>query len=353
MSASCGQRCAREKRLALNLLEGTLVVRHRPFILLLNNAPLALFALVLIVFGAMSPKFFTGANFLNILVQSSSTAIVAVGMTFVLLTAGVDLSVGSIMFLSAAVAGKMVLSGAPLPLALGAMLLIGMLFGLVNALFIARLRLIAFIVTLATLYLGRGIALWITQTRAMNLPASFLEIGSERFLWVPVPIWIFAMVVALAHFILSRSPFGRHIYAVGQDAEKARKAGINARLTLMWVYTISGVCAAIGAILSLAQLGAVSPTFGNNKEFSAIAAAVLGGTSLFGGRGKVFPGTVIGAVLIQSVENGLVIINADPYLYPLITSSIIFLAVLTDSARSQWLARMRRPKIRVEEELPA
>jgi ribose transport system permease protein len=117
----------------------------------------------------------------------------------------------------------------------------------------------------------------------------------------------------------------------------------------MSVYVISGGCAAVGGIVSLAQLGAVSPTFGLNKEFGAIAAAVLGGTSLFGGRGKVFPGTLLGAVLIQSVENGLVIVNADPYLYPLITSAIIFLAVLIDSARTGLLAKWSRRRIRVEE----
>ena len=124
---------------------------------------------------------------------------------------------------------------------------------------------------------------------------------------------------------------------------------MNAARILALVYVISGFCAALGGILSLAQLGAVSPTFGTNKEFSAIAAAVLGGTSLFGGRGKVFPGTLLGALLIQSVENGLVILNADPYLYPLITSGIIFLAVLTDSVRSAVLAKLGRRKIRVEE----
>jgi ribose transport system permease protein len=119
------------------------------------------------------------------------------------------------------------------------------------------------------------------------------------------------------------------------------------------VYVIGGLCASVGGILSLAQLGAVSPTFGVNKEFAAIAAAVLGGTSLFGGRGSVFPGTVIGAVLIQSIENGLVILNADPYLYPLVTSAVIFLAVLTDSLRSALLAKMGQRKIRIDPVKPS
>ena len=244
------------------------------FILLaLNNASLVLFIAVLAVFGALSPRFFTGPNLVNILIQSASTAIVAIGMTFVLLTAGVDLSVGAIMFLAAAVAGKMVLGGAPLWLALAVILLIGLAFGAVNAFFITRLRLIAFIVTLATLYLGRGFALWFTETRAMNLPPSFLAIGTERWLGIPLPVFILAAAVVVAQVVLARTPFGRQIYAVGHDAEVARKAGVNTGRLLAAVYVISGFCAAVGGILALAQLGAVSPTFGTNKEFAAIAAA--------------------------------------------------------------------------------
>jgi ribose transport system permease protein len=315
----------------------------------LNNASLVLFVAVLGGIGAFSPKFLTGPNLANLLTQSSSTAIVAIGMTFVLLTAGVDLSVGAIMFVAAAVAGKMVLGGMPLWLALLSILAAGLVFGAINAFFITRLKLIAFIVTLATLYLGRGFALWITETRAMNLPDSFLLLGSTRCLGLPLPVLLLVIIAAIAHLTLKFTPFGRQLYAVGMDADGARKAGIRVGRILAAVYVISGFCAAVGGILSLAQLGSVSPTFGTNKEFAAIAAAVLGGTSLFGGRGQVFPGTVLGAVLIQSVENGLVILNADPYLYPLVTSGIIFVAVLTDSIRNAMLAKLTRRKIRVEE----
>lgn len=323
--------------------------RERLWLWGLDNAPLALFGVVLLVFGGLSPSFLTGANLTNIVTQSSSTALVAVGMTFVLLTAGVDLSVGAIMFLGAAVAGKLALAGAPLAGALGVMLLVGLGVGLLNALFITRLRLLAFIVTLAMLYVGRGVALWVSETRAMNLPADFQALGSARLVGIPVPIWILAGVTTLAHLVLARTPYGRQLYAVGQDPERARKAGVNVRLLVGSVYVISGVCAGLGGIIALSQIGAVSPTFGLNKEFAAIAAAVLGGTSLFGGRGRVFPGTLMGALLIQSVENGLVLLNANPYLYPLITSAIIFLAVLTDSVRTRLLSNLRRRHIRLEE----
>jgi ribose transport system permease protein len=320
----------------------------RPLLLALNNAPLLLFGMVLAIFSAMSPKFLTGDNLLNILIQTSATGLVATGMTFVLLTAGVDLSVGAIMFVGAAVAGKMVLSGQPLPLALAVMLGIGIVFGSINALFITSLRIIAFIVTLATLFVGRGLALWITETRAMNLPENFLQLGSARVAGLPLPVALFAAIVAVAHLVLSRTPFGRQIYALGNHPDNARRAGVRVDRILFSVYVISGVCAAMGGVISLAQLGAVSPKFGLDYEFKAIAAAVLGGSSLFGGRGRVFPGTVLGAVLIQSVENGLNILNADPYLYPLISSAIIFVAVLLDSARNRLLSSLTRRRIRVE-----
>ena len=319
---------------------------------LLNQAPLILFGLVLLVFGVLSPAFLQAENALNILIQSSATGILAVGMTCVLLTAGVDLSVGSIMFVAAAIGGKWILGGGSFPAVLLGMLGIGALCGALNALFITRFAIMAFIVTLATRYFGRGLGLRITETRAMNLPEDFYELGAGRFLGVPLPVLIFGGVVLLAHFTLTRTPFGRQLYAVGADKDAARKAGINLSLVLFAVYVICGLCAAASAIVALSQAPAVSPGFGNNREFMAIAAAVLGGTSLFGGRGGVFPGTVLGAVLIQTIENGLNVLNVNPYLYPLITGGVIFLAVLLDALRSRLLARMTRRKIFIESGTP-
>ena len=315
---------------------------------LLDFAPVALFAVVLLVFGLMSDKFLTAANFTQILVQSSSTAVVAVGMTFVLITAGVDLSVGAIMFVGAGLAGKMALGGQSLPLCLLVMIGVGWLGGTINALLITRFKLVAFIATLATLYIGRGMGRWITQTRAMNLPDSFLALGSAKWLGVPLPLWIAGAVILVAQLVLSNTPFGRHLYALGNNSDAAKKAGLRTTRLLAAVYVISGTGAGLGGILALSQLGSVSPKFGELYEFDAITAAVLGGTSLFGGRGKVFPGTVLGAVLLKSIFNGLVIVQADPYLYPLITSAIIFAAVLLDSTRSRFIARLTHRRICLE-----
>lgn len=321
----------------------------RPLLRLLDFAPGVIFTVVLLSFGLMSDRFLTRDNLTQVLVQASSTAVVAAGMTFVLLTAGVDLSVGAIMFVGAGLAGKMALSGQQLPLCLLVMIGVGLLGGVVNAMLVTRLKLVAFIATLATLYIGRGVGRWITQTRAMNLPDSFLALGSARWLGIPVPLWIAGAVILVAQITLSNTPYGRQLYALGNNAEAARKAGLRTSRLLASVYVICGFCAGLGGILALSQLGSVSPKFGELYEFDAITAAVLGGTSLFGGRGRVFPGTVLGAVLLKSIFNGLVIVQADPYLYPLITSGIIFAAVLIDSLRSHLVARLSRRMIRVEE----
>jgi ribose transport system permease protein len=297
--------------------------------------PLLMLAAVCVIFAAQTSKFLEPRNLLNIVAQASATGILTIGMTFVLLTAGVDLSVGAMMFVAAAVAGKLAVSGTPLPIVLLAILAVGLLFAMFNSFFIVRVQVAAFIVTLASLFIGRGLGLLITKTRAINLPDAFLTISSAQFIGIPLPAWIFFIALVLAHIVLTRTPFGRQIFAVGHNLEGARKAGIRTGRILAAVYMISGLCAAIAAIITLGQLGAVSPKFGEQREFAAIAAAVLGGTSLFGGRGNILPGALVGALLIQTVENGLVLINANPYLYPMVISGVIFAAIILESLRNR------------------
>jgi ribose transport system permease protein len=318
----------------------------------LENAGLLLFAAVLAGFGLLHPRFLEPANLLGILVQSAPAAIVAVGMTFVLLTGGVDLSVGAVMFVGAALAGRLLLAGHSPAAAAAVMLAVGLLAGSINAFLVTRLRLLAFVATLGLLNVGRGLGLWISQTRAMNLPDGFSRLGSVRFLEVPLALWVLALVVAVAHVVLTRTPFGRQLYAIGHSHEAARKAGIPVRRHLATAYLVCGGAAGLGGMVALAQLGAVSPRFGEFYEFDAITAAVLGGVSLFGGRGGVFPGPILGAVLVKSIFNGLVMAQADPYLFPLITGGIIFAAVLVDALRDRLLARLRRRPIYLEASSP-
>lgn len=292
---------------------------------------LGLLVLVMAGFSLGSPRFLEVPNLVNIAVQSASLGILATGMTFVLLTAGIDLSVGSLMFVSAALAGKLVVGGGSLPAAFAVVVVAGLIGGALNGIAVTRLGIKPFVVTLSTLYIGRGFALWLTETRALNLPDSLLTVGSARLAGIPVPVVAVALVLVGAHLTLERTAFGRHLYAVGADPEAARRAGLPVRRLILSAYALCGLLAALGGAVAVAQLGAVSPTFGRDREFAAISAAVLGGVSLFGGRGSVLPGVLLGALLMQTVENGLVIVNADPYLYPMVLAAVIFVAVLLDS----------------------
>jgi ribose transport system permease protein len=315
---------------------------------LLQNAPILLLTLVFLIFSVLSPNFFSVRNLENVLVQASYIGIIGVGMTFVLLTAGVDLSVGSNMYLSTVVVGTYVLGhGVPIWLGVLATITVGLLIGAVNALVVTRFHIIPFVVTFGMLFIARGIGLSITQSAVVSFPSSLLAIGSQKlFGLIPWPIVIFAVIVLVSHLTLAQTTYGRQVYAVGNDVEAARKAGIRTTRIIASVYLISGICAAIGGLISVAQLGVASPTFGQNREFDAIAIAVIGGTSLFGGRGSVFPGTILGAVLIQLINAGLIFLNVDIYLQPIVYSLIIFLIVLLDSLRTSQLAKLERRSIR-------
>lgn len=318
---------------------------------LLQHAPLLLFVLLFVGFGLLSPRFLHYQTLENIVKQASYIGIVAVGMTFVLLTAGIDLSVGSIMYVSAVCAGLLMRGGGvPIWLGLTVALGVGLIFGAVNALLITRLKMIAFIVTVGTLFVGRGLGLTLTQSQGINYPRAVTQLGSARlFGLVPLPIVIFAVVVLCAQLVLAHTTFGRQVYAVGNDPEAAKKAGINVPRILALVYIISGLCAAIGGFISVAQLGNVTAKFGDRDEFDVIAAAVLGGTSLFGGRGSVFPGTVLGAVLVQMIVAGLTFTQVDIYLRDIVFGLVIFVTVFLDSLRNSYLAKLERRTIRVEQ----
>jgi ribose transport system permease protein len=295
--------------------------------------PSLFLAAVVMAVALQSDRFLTPGNLVQVLAQAAPTVVVATGMTFVLLTGGVDLSVGALMFVGAGLAGHLALSGAPLWLSAMTMVGCGTAAGAVNGALVARLGLIPFVATLATLYVGRGAGRWITETRAMNLPDAFLAFGAGSWLGVPLVAWTAAAVAVAGQFVLSSTPFGRQLYAIGANADAARTIGVDVRRAVSAVYVISGACAGLGGLLALTQLGAVSPRFGELYEFDAITAAVLGGTSLYGGQGRVLPGVVLGALLLKSIFNALVLMQANPYLYPLITAAVIFAAVLVDTLR--------------------
>lgn len=314
-----------------------------------KNIPLILFVSIFVIFGVLSPKFFKYDNFESIAISASYIGIVAIGMTFVLLTGGIDLSVGSNMFLSASIAGILIRDlNCPIWLALIAAVVMGVLFGLINSFFIVKLKILPFLVTLSTMVAGRGLGLLITKSQGVNLPESVSNWGAIRIVGIPLLVIIYAVIAVIAHLFLKHVPMGRQIYAIGNDAEAAKKAGINSDRGIATVYIISGLLAGIAGIVSVSQMGIVNAGFGEGDEFDAIAAAVLGGTSLFGGVGTVFPGAIIGTILVQMVQAGLVYTQVDLYIQPLISAAVIFLAVFLDSIRSKEIAKLERRHIRVE-----
>lgn len=308
-----------------------------------RNATYLIFGAVLLWFGLQAPAFLMPESLANIVKQSSFIGIAALGMTFVLLTGGIDLSVGAVMFLAPLIAGiAMRALDLPVPAGFAIALMAGVAMGAINAFFIVALKVIPFIVTLATLFLFRGFGTWLTSSTQFDFPEEMRAFGLSSLLGVPMPIVVFAVFALAAHVILAHTTFGRQVYAFGNDPDAARKSGVNTGWVQARVYVISSACAAVAGFVLIAQIGRLDVAFGEGREFDVIAAAVLGGASLMGGTGTAF-GAVVGATLIQTVKLGLVFTGVNLYLQPILLGAIIFLAVLADGLRGQRLrARLRR-----------
>ncbi|PWJ49193.1 ABC transporter permease [Faecalicatena contorta] len=317
--------------------------------IVLRNIPIILFIAIFLIFGIFSPKFISMDSFKNILVSSSYVGIIAIGIMFVLLTGGIDLSIGSVMYLSAAVTGLAV-QKLQVPTVLAIIIGLGMavLVGVINAFLIVILDILPFITTLGMMVFVKAVGLLMTKSESVKLPKVITSMGSQSVLGIPMPIIIFAIIILFGVLFLGKTKLGRQIYAVGNDVEEARKAGIHTKKVLFTCYVMSALFAGIGGIISVAQIGIVNAAFGKGEEFNAIAAAVLGGVSLAGGVGKIFPGVVLGAVMIQMIQAGLVFMQIDLYKQPLISAGIIFLAVFLDSIRSKYIAKAEKRNIRNE-----
>lgn len=285
----------------------------------------------------LSPSFLQLGNLMNVGRQVALFGIVSVGMTFVILTRGIDLSVGSMVGVVAVSSAMMLASGIAIPLVVIAALLMGIVFGALNGLGIVVFGMPPFIMTLGTLVMGRGIAMTIANGEPQNLGDAtdpFYFLGGGFLLGVPVPIWIFAAVALAAFVILRSTAFGRQIYAVGSNAEAARLAGIKVGAVLMSVYVISGMLAGLTALIIISRLTVGEPTAGTNLELEAIAIVVIGGTSLFGGEGSIV-GTVIGAAIIAVIANILNLLGISPFTQQIVKGAIIIAAVMFEVYRRQ------------------
>ncbi|NRA95313.1 MAG: ABC transporter permease [Planctomycetes bacterium] len=287
------------------------------------------------------PAFLKAQNVLNIAQQISIIAIIAIGMTLVIITAGIDLSVGSLIGLAAVTATVLIRDAAGAREAgTGAMILCGLagvlacgLCGFVSGCCVAAFRIPAFIVTLAMMLMARGLALTITDSQSVNqVPEAFGWLGSERSLGVPNSVILMFVLYAGAHFVMSRTRLGRHVYAIGGNAEAARLAGVPVQRVQLTVYTLCGLLAGLGGVIMASKHKGVEPNFGFMDELTVIAAVVVGGTSLMGGQGKVL-GTLIGAFIIAVIRNGMNQVGVPPNPQMMAMGAVILLAVLIDQIR--------------------
>jgi simple sugar transport system permease protein len=288
----------------------------------------AFFVVMTVAFSLITDTFLTQVNLLNILRQSAPLMIVAVAMTFVITTAGIDLSVGSTLALVNALAAISLQAGLYWPLVVALMLGVGILIGLVQGFFIAYEGIPAFIVTLAGLSSIRGTALLLTKGYSIPIdPQSpFNAIGRGWIFGLPMPAIIAVVVLAVGFLVFNETTFGRYVTGVGANAEAVRRAGVDTKKITLLVYALSGLAAAMAGIIIAARLGSGSSNAGGGFELEVIAAVVLGGTSLFGGRGTML-GTMLGGLTVAVIGNGLILYHMSPFITPIVEGFIILIAI--------------------------
>ncbi len=289
-----------------------------------------LFALCLLLW-ALTPHFLTLSNLLNVLEQTAINAIIAAGMTFVIISAGIDLSVGSLVALAGVVLATALQAGVPGPLAIVVSLATGFGFGLLNGVAITWGRLPPFIATLGMMSIARGCALLFTEGRPVSgFDSGFRAIANARIAGIPSPVLITVAVYLIGAFVLSETRFGRYVYSIGGNEEATRLSGVNVRMYKMLVYGVSGLASATAAVLLTARLNSAQPIAGIMYELDAIAATVIGGTSLMGGEGGL-GGTIIGALIMGVLRNGLNLLGVSSFVQQIVIGLVIVFAVLIDT----------------------
>lgn len=290
--------------------------------------------MIVIALALMSGDFLTVGNLTNVVKQTAVNAILAAGATLVIITGGIDLSVGSLLALAGAVAARVLLDAGPAA-GIAAGLAVGVAAGLFNGAIVAYGRVVPFIVTLGTMTILRSLTLVYTGGQPIsNFPDAFLNIGDGVVLGVPVPVIIAVAVLVFCHVVLTKTRFGRYVYAIGGNEEGARLSGVNVRNVKMLVYALAGLFAAIGAVVFIARLDSAQPQAGVGFELDAIAAVVIGGTSLAGGQGGI-AGTLLGALIMGVLRNGLNLMEVSAFWQQAFIGTVIIAAALADRLRAK------------------
>ncbi|TKZ35717.1 ribose ABC transporter permease [Brachyspira catarrhinii] len=290
---------------------------------------------LVVVISIISPDFRTVNNFLSLLRQSAINGLIAFGMTCIILTGGIDLSVGSVLALTSIICAHTIKIGLPAPLSMLIALIFGIILGTISGLMVTKSRLQPFIATLITMTGYRGLTMILSGGRPISrLGDNFLlnQIGKGSLIGIPIPVWILIIFFAIFLFVLKKTVLGRQIYATGSNSKAAELAGINTNNIKLIVYAVSGFMASLSGLILVSRLGSAQPTLGSGYELDAIAAVALGGTSMTGGRGKI-TGTLIGILIIAVLNNGLNIIGVSSYYQDVVKALVIFLAVISDRNR--------------------
>jgi len=289
--------------------------------------------ILMAVITIINSNFLTANNLLNLLLQVTSNALIAFGMTFVILTGGIDLSVGSILALSSALTAGLLGSGMPVTLAILISLILGCILGMMNGLLISYGKLAPFIVTLATMTIFRGATLVYTNgnpiTKGLSDTFLFQFLGQGYIVGIPFPVIIMFIVFIVLYVLLHKTAFGKSVYAIGGNEKAAYISGVKLNKVKIIIYSISGIMASISGLIITSRLSSAQPTAGASYEMDAIAAVVLGGTSLSGGKGRIL-GTLIGALIIGVLNNGLNIIGVSAFWQQVVKGVVILIAVLID-----------------------
>ncbi|TPM31862.1 ABC transporter permease [Mesorhizobium sp. B2-3-4] len=294
---------------------------------------LALLVLLWIVLSLATPSFASGNNIANLLRQGSMIAIMAVGQTFVIITGGIDLSVGAVVGFATVVVAMLINAGVPIALAILITLLVGVAIGLFHGFGIVKMGLPPFIITLATLTSLRGIGLLMTNGNSININSdSFTAFSRNSFIGIPNLFWMVILVGVPAYIFLHHSRWGRYLFSVGSNAEASRLSGVNVQRTIYMAYTLSGLCAAFVGVLLAARIGIGNPTQAEGWELQAIASSVIGGTSLFGAVGSVH-GPLLGAFILATINNGANLLNVNSFWQRIITGALIIIIVYFDGLR--------------------
>ncbi|WP_447946516.1 ABC transporter permease [Microbacterium lacticum] len=310
-----------------------------------NWLPVVIFIGVVVLVAVFVPAFFQPNNLLNVGRQSAIVGVIAIGMTFVILTGGIDLSVGSILALSGVTTAMLINNGMVVPLAMVIALVVGVAVGILNGLGVAVLGIQPFIMTLATMVAIQGLSLRLTNggpQQFNNTADIFRVIGSGNVLGIPGPFLVFIIVAIVGILVLRYLAFGRYIYAIGGSLEAARLSGVRTKRTLILAYAISGLCAGLAGVMTASRLGVGDPTAGSLSNLDAITAVVIGGTSLMGGTGGAV-GTVFGALLLAVLSNVMNLIGISPFDQQIVKGAVIVIAVLVAVQASRRRLRERKP----------